>query len=370
MKIVFILKESLNRCPPALSTVKHLLALGHELLVIATGIQEDTRQELEQGHCRCMDLSLDSPLSSLPKIGKVFQWKSFQSQVLAVLKKENFDLLWLGSADATLAVGTALFRYRYVLQILELYDMFPFYRNRLGEYMRRAEKVLVPEEVRAHIFRAWYQLKETPVVLPNKPFGHPRKRNLPITDPRAAEAFAKIPGDARILFYQGQIYKDRDLRPLARAVQNMDGKIVFAVQGKIFNDDYCKDFFKNYNPYYIPFVPAPHHLEVTSNVHIGLLTYKHNQENNEFCAPNKIWEYTGFGLPLLGNDVYGLKRDFEAYNIGIPVNFDSNDPKPIREALEALLNREEEFAANAARFFSSVDNAAIIAKILKNFAEK
>ena len=221
MKIAFILKDNINRRPPILSVVYHLLNLGNELILITTGIEEKTKKEFEQHSCKCICINIDKGLSSLPRIGNYFKWQSFQKQVFSILSKETFDIIWVGSADATLALGKQLLQYRYILQIQELYDTVPYYRKHLGQFMVHAKRVIVPEETRAHIFRAWYHLKETPAVLPNKPYGHPRKRNLPITDAKAAEAFAKIPPGSKILFYQGGVSERRDIKPIAKAIEEL-----------------------------------------------------------------------------------------------------------------------------------------------------
>ncbi|KAA6307134.1 hypothetical protein EZS27_041199, partial [termite gut metagenome] len=38
---------------------------------------------------------------------------------------------------------------------------------------------------------------------------------------------------------------------------------------------------------------------------IGIVSYAFDDLNHVFCAPNKTWEYTGFGIPMLGNNAPG-----------------------------------------------------------------
>ena len=42
---------------------------------------------------------------------------------------------------------------------------------------------------------------------------------------------------------------------------------------------------------YIPQIPSPQHLFVTSIAYIGILVYDPISLNQIFCAPNKIFEY-------------------------------------------------------------------------------
>ena len=50
---------------------------------------------------------------------------------------------------------------------------------------------------------------------------------------------------------------------------------------------------------HISHIDAPEHLDVTSHAYVGLVTYSYKSLNNIFCAPNKIWEYAAFGVPLV-----------------------------------------------------------------------
>ena len=369
MKIALILKDHINHRPPILSVVRHLIDLGNELILITIGIEEDTKRELEQHSCKCISLSSDDPLEKFSRLGHMVKWYLFRKRVFSILAKESYDVLWIGSADAMLALGKELWNYPYVLQIQELYDTIPLYRDRMGDYMRHARRVVVPEEVRAHTFRAWYQLKETPAVLPNKPFGHPRKRNMPITDPKAAEAFAKIPAGSKIVFHQGFVTERRNIKPIAKAIEELGYPWAFAVQCPMLDNEYSRDLFQNYKFYHIPFVPAPRHLEITSNVHFGLVTFMHTQLNTEFCAPNKIWEYSGFGLPMFANDVLGLINTVGKYRVGVCPNLETLDVEGIKDNLRILLEHEEEFSKNAAKLFDSVDNRAVISGILEDVAK-
>lgn len=364
MKLTLVLKGSLNSLPPILSLCYHLLDMNHRLTIICDTITTQTKNELNNREVQIV--LLKHPPQRLGTIDKIFRWVCFHKKAWTAIKENPADLYWICSADTALALGHELFSLPFILHLHELYDTVPFYRNRLGEYMIYAKKAFVPEEVRAHIFRAWYHLKETPVVLPNKPYGHPRKRNLPITDPEAAKAFAKIPQGSKILFYQGGVSARRNIKPIAKAIEELGAPWALAIQCPIVDNDYYKDLVANYKFYYIPYVAAPKHLEITSNVHFGIVTYTHLQMNNEFCAPNKIWEYSGFGLPLFGNDAYGLLNTVGKYHAGVFPNMDGMEVEDIKRVLDDLLKNEEEYSRNASIFFDSIDNEAIITNALSH----
>jgi len=370
MRIALILKDNLNRRPPVLSVCHHLVDLGHSLTIIVQGIADDTRREFEKRGTVIEVLTDDYALARTPLIGRLFRWLIFRAQVMRILKTDEFDYIWVGSADAALAMGKVLYRYKYFLQIQELYDLVPFYRKKLSNVMRNARKIFVPEETRAHIFRAWYQLNETPVIMPNKPYKHPRRRGMEITDPFAKQAFEKIPKGSKIVFYQGGISDRRILKPIAKAIEELGAPWVLAVQSTIDQDHYSKDFFKNYTFYFIPYVPAPKHLEITSNVDIGLVTYSHVSMNNEFCAPNKIWEYSGFGLPMIANDVKGLLDTVGRYGAGICLNLSHPNIEDIKQALLEINARSEHYRQNCIVLYDSIDNQAVIKKALLDIENK
>lgn len=57
---------------------------------------------------------------------------------------------------------------------------------------------------------------------------------------------------------------------------------------------------------HIDSIPAPLHLEITSHATIGVVFYSDETLNKAFCAPNKIYEYSGFGIPAIANCIPGL----------------------------------------------------------------
>ena len=366
MKIALVLKDDLCKQPPTLSVCYHLLTLGVELTIIVRNSNHSVHNDLEKKGAKIYFFNDQSYLGKLPKIGNLWRWKLFRNEVKQILSQLQFDYLWIATADAGLALGSIIFKYNYIIHIQELYDQFPRYRHALKPLLLAAKKVFGPEETRAHIFRAWYRLKETPVVLPNKPYYHPRQKGLPISNIQAAKAFAKIPTQSKIVFYQGGISNRRDLKPIATAIKELGAPWALAVQCPIVDNEYYRDFFENYEFYHIPYVPAPLHLEITSNIDFGLVTYSHVSLNNEFCAPNKIWEYSGFGLPIIANDVWGLKNTVERFHAGLSLNLDQSSIDELKEALIHLDENQAIYASNATKLYESINNGDILKRNIED----
>lgn len=71
--------------------------------------------------------------------------------------------------------------------------------------------------------------------------------------------------------------------------------------------DYYDDLRSRYaseRVLFVPFIRPPHHLQVTRLASIGVLSYFPDPSslaaviNPLYCAPNKIFEYARYGVPM------------------------------------------------------------------------
>ncbi len=86
--------------------------------------------------------------------------------------------------------------------------------------------------------------------------------------------------------------------------------------------------------------------------------------NALYCAPNKIWEYTRFGLPVIASDVPGIRQALEGGDFGRVVNASSVDS--IVRAIEDVDERHDLMSKNSRAYYDSVDFDAIVADILED----
>ena len=213
--------------------------------------------------------------------------------------------------------------------------------------------MIVPEFSRANILKNWLSLEKLPRVIPNKPISHPLKRNLFITNQDARNIIDQL-HNKKILIYQGLIDEDRSLLEVAKALRLLNNmEFVLLVMGKE-NDNIITSLKNEYkNTYHINYIPAPFHLEVTSHAYIGITNYDDSSLNNLFCAPNKIYEYSGFGIPILARDIPGLRYTVGMHNVGRCIRFDNIED--IAEAINDIDKNYIKFTNNSADFFHSVD---------------
>ena len=124
------------------------------------------------------------------------------------------------------------------------------------------------------------------------------------------------------------------------------------------------------NVFSLPQIPAPDHLRITSWATVGIAIYNASgtnlleRLNAVYCAPNKIYEYTGFGVPVLCNDMPGLKM-VEKAGAGICMaSFASND---ILAAADELVKKQMSYCEASNKFYESIDLGELVANILRSF---
>ncbi|NQT17523.1 MAG: hypothetical protein HQ582_32510 [Planctomycetes bacterium] len=142
----------------------------------------------------------------------------------------------------------------------------------------------------------------------------------------------------------------------------MDSRYHLAVMGRDRDGQMDRLFKLCSRIVHVPFISPPIHLEVTSHAHIGIVGYNFDCLNSLFCAPNKIWEYAGFGVPMLCRDNPGLIYTVEAAKAGVCVGFE--DRGGIVQGLRLLESQYKEFSKSARSFFESFDILEAVRRIV------
>ena len=289
------------------------------------------------------------------KLLNYIQYRNFVKKVLTnQLSKE--DVIWLGSLDTALACkGLNFFAInQYILHLHELYDTHQKKLKSIKLIAQNAKHVVVPEINRAGILQVWLNLRERPIVLPNKPFDHPRTRKIEPTTELTRKIISTYYTDKPIILYQGHISGDRNLMPLAQAMKQLPD-YEFWLLG---TDHGCvKDLIRvSENIKYLGSIPAPYHLEITSYASIGIMSYDLVSLNNLYCAPNKVWEYSGFGIPFLANDCLSL-YDFFVNKVGASISWEGCS---ISEIIAIIFRDYDIYSLNSYSSFDSVNLVEII----------
>lgn len=360
--IIVVIKGPLESAVPIIGIARHLAAQGNQVRILCSTCSPDLHELLSQEGIDVIAVNKIS-LHKKPKlIQKFHEWIAFRLGVSSKLKSAHADFIYLGSADTAISLMGLHSNFPYFLHLRELHDQEKIYIKALPGIAKHAERVIVPEINRAFIYKSLLRLPRLPLVLPNKPYAHPRTRRMDISFlPPEAQISIKT---NRVILYQGPIHSERDLRPLLRVIRNIQG-YTLVVMGR---DHGLLDNYREIMPeiVHIPFVPPPKHLNITSWAHIGLISYDTESLNTIYCAPNKIWEYAGFGLPMLCSENPGLRYSVESAGAARIVSLENQSE--ISMALNQIESNYDRISAASSCFFESIDVGDTLRHLVEGMA--
>lgn len=361
MKIVIIRKDSLKHIPPLLSAADILSDLGHQVHIISTDFTPSIRENLQSHNITFQELNYSNYSN---KLGMVLSYIKYRSAAKKALEKLSFDLLWVEDAHTMTILSSVIKKYKYVLQISELYNDVPYLFKGISKVIRQAEKVFIPEYNRSALYQVWFNLKEMPILLPNKPYFIPDNTTLQVIKPKYSHYLDLMKGK-KVILYQGRIHPERTIEGFVKAAAHLGDDWLFVIMGK---DQFgLVERYREVNPniLHIDFIPAPDYLTITSEAHIGVLSYSPMELNTTFCAPNKIYEYGAFSIPMVGNDIPGLKV-LEHDKAGILAN--ENDIEAITQAYVKIEESYSQYAQNSKLLFDKTDNRKTINKAISDIS--
>lgn len=377
MKFIMVHMGPIKKYPPAISIIKHLNDLGYDLILCTTDIDNNTKKMCQKRNIKFIDIKIDYE-KPIPIVVKFIRMIYLRYKLWNEIDKVYDDdtIIWVFSDLALKHLGNRLLKRSYILHMFELSEK-TLYFHKLPQlalnnqkFAQNALAVIQAEYNRAHIAKAWWHLEKLPYVLPNKTYddGSIQKKSV-ITDKYAASVIQKLK-EKKIIIYQGTVNTERPLQPFIKAIDTLGDDYAFVVMSN--SENIYKDVESN-NFYFIPFVSPPFHLEVTSHAYIGILTYV--PTNNEFsklnalyCAPNKLYEYSMFGIPMIGNDIPGLKYTFDLNGMG--KCFSSFDEQSIVSAIENVEENYDSMAIASKKFYNDTDIKGILNNIISDIKRR
>lgn len=362
MKIVLIHKAQFYKRPPVINSTLILSDLGHDVTLITEGLNTYWEEELKRRNIKvCV---IQNRFIKYGTLGKVLAYRNFKQEAFKIIEQEKKEhssvLVWVEGAYTIVALGKKLNEYKHILQIQELHEESKMQLNAISKVINSAEAVFMPEYNRAAIYRVWFKLDKMPYLLPNKPDIVCKKEDMQLLTEKYRKQLEQLEGK-KVIIYQGFLGKDRDLAPFVQAVKELGGDFRLAVMGEYRQSI---DLYKKIDPQliHIDYTPAPEHLAYTAKCYIGILSYNPHILNNAFCAPNKIFEYAKFKIPVLCNELPGLKWLLDSNKAGLAI--DITNVKDIKKAIIEIDNNYEEYSKNAERLYNSVNNKETIHNVL------
>lgn len=371
-RIVIAETGSVLTLPPLINLIHCLLNNGNTVILISRDCKMLPLSIIEDNKFQFVELKNKENDSNL--LLKLVTRINETSEIIRCTERamKNADILWTSTVTTVRELRSILPKYKNVFQLMELAQyghLTNHIKFSLGDLARKSWKNVVPEENRAYIEKAWWDLPTVPYVLPNKPYS----LDYSITK-NMHGALSIIKAEKRkIVLYLGGIFPDRNLETYAEAIKRASSDYVLYIIGKAFDDAgrrRIENLVNKYGAVHLGHFDAPNHLAFVKYAYIGLLPYKaahvvgQSELNALYCAPNKIFEYAGFGVPMIGSDVLGLKNVFEKWNIGVCA--DDSSEEEFYKALRIVSDNHDRMSEQCYKYYDSVDIDKIVNSIISD----
>ena len=375
MRILVIRWGTLESFPPAINLTQSLERLGHDVTVMANEVNASRAIEHE---VKRVDLGeYPRPGESGWLRGRI----SGRSRLRTYIKEhiQDFDLIWTTSDNSAIYCNDLIPPEKHILQLAELVEYVPVIgslsflkSNSFVEHARQVKRVVVPEVNRAFIQKAWWNLPETPAVLPNKPAINVLPELAPEEEPSYVKTLKSLKADGvKVILYQGGFTQDRDIETYCKAVDLLGEDYALCLMGP--ENDYSKELCSRYgNTRYIGLYPPPLHRYAGKYALAGILPYRSSPKrvahlsplNSLYCAPNKLWEYALVGLPMIANNLPGLQNIIDSNRIGVTVQ--EEDVRSVVKAVDDVAEKRDFYSENSLSFYRKLDFDCAVSGILKS----
>lgn len=378
--IYLILKDDIIYYPPVLSIINVLVELGCKVVHIGNYTDEEQKKQLEKrGVIFRSTIKMDDNSSLLKKLIMKLR---FKKQVNTYLKTENIsddDYIWLFHTETLCLLNDLVDRYHVIFHPLEFTQPVASWKYKilspslnLAVIIKKAAKVVCCEYNRAQITKGIFSLEKMPYVLPNKMYiANEELNEIPKDIKDIVDRILSKIENKKVVLYQGVFLdKERRLEEFCEAVQKMSDEYVLIAMGK--GSSYYESLKKKYQSekiLFVPFIRPPFHLLVTQIASIGVMSYFPDSAsistviNPLYCAPNKIFEYARYGIPMISNDIPGLYYTFMQYGCGEVVRHPMA-PVDIKAVIEKIYTDYGKYSLGALNYYKSVDVKQIINDIL------
>lgn len=382
-RVFIIMQVDLIYYPPALTLLKTLCDLKYTPIYIGEYSDQKQKEELQERGVRFIDAPVyRAEYTSLHKFIKLQQFKRFVYHTLAQLYHPDSDLVWLidNNDSMLLLLNKVVRKYKTVIQLYE-FTLFQNNKKRcllnlfFNPYvtLQQAYKVVCCEYNRAQIIKGIYQLDTLPCILPNKPYDESSDtENLPDSIRTLVADLSKKTANKRVLLYQGIfIQGERRLDEFCEAMSLLPNNYIFLIMGPA-NAYYekLKARYQSDKILFLPFIKPPYHMQITRMATIGITTYFQKRGNLSqiigtlYCAPNKIFEYARYGVPMIGNDIPGLYYEFSQYKCGVCIA----GQLTARNIVDAVCKIEADYstyAEGARNYYDSIQLTPIVKQIVE-----
>lgn len=341
--------------PPTISAVNYLNK-DNKVTVFSYYIAPG---QFEKG-VRCEKISEQPyPVSFLKRtIAKLSAFFIFYKFLLR--HANEFDVIWVAAWDFPLLKKILSFKKFKGKLVYQMHELEP----EKFRFAKLADYVIVPDENRGWISYFLGGFKRPPLVLPNIPYIPANLKNQNDTEFKVLKR--QRPEGTKFILYQGFLdYEKRCLLELLESLQQIPENIELVIMpANASNNEVIKRINNDsealgirHRVHIISSVGAPLHLLSVAEADVGIGLYRPTSLNQIYAAPNRIYEFTYFGIPLILPDFPHFRmlegKYPHAINTASPVNVTE-----IAKVITELLKPENhmEGRSNAKLFFQEEGN--------------
>lgn len=373
-KVIIVEVEKVEKYPPVLSIINYLASSQHQVVLCTTNASSEITDLCSQKGIALYSIRDRGVFNGKWKrlFHKVLGYPKIHFQLWKFIKQEydKNSFIWVCSVVSLKYLGNKLYGRNYILHLFELAENLSVFTNikypkvDLKMFCMKSHNVVECEYNRAHITKVWFSLDKLPIILPNKLLLLEEPNYSGMVPSSIINLLERLKYK-KIILYQGIISPERPLSRFIDAVQELADDYVFLIMG------HSSDFYpESEHLFFCPYLPAPYHLYVTQKAYIGIMCYVASSSgysytsplNTIYCAPNKLFEYSRYGIPMIGNKIPGLEYTIEANRIGVCTELDKDS---IISAIRNVSENYEEYSRNSTVFYQSVDVGEIIESALK-----
>lgn len=364
---VFYFVRSLESVPSCMYNIQMIADSGYEVIVATGRSTASLNHVMESKSIRYIDGNAKrGPNKGFHRVLNRFKLTAAarRSVKKAMRFFEDGDIVFFGTADTALAVKRYCKKSINVLSLKELHEKPKSYPIRLKKIAPKCAKVICCEKNRARVLQFRWGLQERPVTISNKPYGYPTQRHLPPTCEETKRIVEQISSDKVIVYQARHIHFAKELVNLVTALKQSGNDYQLILIGEVDNPADKEKISAIYpKVLWTGHIGAPMHLEITSYADVGIAVYAESSLNNLFCAPNKTYEYAGFGIPSLCNDIPGLVETIGLSRAGLCVDW--NDIDRIQQGIDELFANYDTYSASARNFYFSEDNCEKLRQVIE-----
>jgi glycosyltransferase involved in cell wall biosynthesis len=196
-------------------------------------------------------------------------------------------------------------------------------------FISYADEVIVVSDSIGYEYKKLYSIKK-PITILNCPKYTKIKENN-----KFREKY-NIKDNAIIFLYQGGLFPNRGIENIYEVFKEncyLDKVCVFMGYGPL--KDEIKSLSKDFDNIFFHEAVDPDVLvDYTSSADVGILLYENTCLNHYFCLPNKIFEYTMAGLPVIVSNLHEISNFVKTHENGFVLL--KNDKDSLKKTIKKI----------------------------------